>query len=380
MAERGYLLTESDVLVLKELIADFKRTKKPQKSSYRESESDLLPPEVYTAWVPGEGIPAISAEIGTETGTGTGTGAGYNDTVSSAVCDIYRKDSNDILRYTGLTRPVYNLSATAVPGNRWILASRDKWGTWYDAGMVGDSSGSGSGSLTVSEQGGVVNVTDVDRILFRGDQGFVVTDLGGGDALIGLARRGIDVNAQLGVTKLTINGLTGIVASTVSATEAALNGVEAQTTTWGMVTPNAQTWRGTKLFENHPRIDYNNLGDHSGQVFFGPTSVTRSYVGVAPGYGGSFSTPTIHLATGEDVGGTIGIFEIVPNAALGDEVHFRFTAFGSSFTYPPKLLVSTASGVYATGVTGTGGGGDVINGGVVTGLGSGPSLIDGGTW
>lgn len=131
MAE-GYVLSESDVKVLRWLVQR-ERGRKVNTTGRPDTTDPLWqPPEVYVARTPASGIAALVEAPG----TGSGTGA-VADTINFRECDIYRMIVNTTLgtevldRVPSLTKDVYNLSTEAVPGNAWVLAIRDKFGVWY---------------------------------------------------------------------------------------------------------------------------------------------------------------------------------------------------------------------------------------------------------
>lgn len=92
-----------------------------------------LAPEVYVARTPAGGIPARAAGV-----------LGY------ATCQIYQvKTADDApsLYATGVVRRVHNLTATPVAGDAYVLAWRDKFGSWYTFGAT--------------PVGGVINVVNL---------------------------------------------------------------------------------------------------------------------------------------------------------------------------------------------------------------------------
>ncbi len=122
----GYLLSEEDRAILK-LIIEKERSRLISPNYRAPVEPDdqfSLGPEVYVAYTPVGGIPANPT---------TGTAS---DILSSAECEIYRKDENGRMELVeGLTKIVYNLSLVDVPELEWVLLKRDKWGTWFVEGQ-----------------------------------------------------------------------------------------------------------------------------------------------------------------------------------------------------------------------------------------------------
>lgn len=79
--------------------------------------------------------------------TGTGSlndsalvGTGY--LLNQAECDIYRliqySDGQQLERVVGVTRRVYNPDPEPIPGNTFVLITRDKFGTWYVANRMAE--------------------------------------------------------------------------------------------------------------------------------------------------------------------------------------------------------------------------------------------------
>lgn len=124
-------LSDNDVAVLRELVREWRGDRENQDRSPKYPENDHQAPEVYVALTPPGGIPALM-----EPGLGTGTGSGNEANFAS--CAIYRLlpvDGNltafDLHPVFGLNHDVYNLSETAVAGDSWVLAVRDKFGVWW---------------------------------------------------------------------------------------------------------------------------------------------------------------------------------------------------------------------------------------------------------
>ncbi len=155
MADEIYGMSRKDVEDFKALIREY-RTKQRNRTSLRDYDAqDYMTPEVYVARTPTGGIPALEANDGTGT---AGTGTATDDEPGSAECSVYFLDygygtgtgtsSDDHMRFAR-TQFVYNLSSQHIPEHTWILAVRDKFGTWYHV-----ATGPGSGSTP----------TDGDRV------------------------------------------------------------------------------------------------------------------------------------------------------------------------------------------------------------------------
>lgn len=130
--EVGVLFPRSDA----EVISDMVRWWKQQSGKPTPLPSPLLPqaPEVYIAKTPSGGIAAKTDE------PGTGTDSSIAD-VNYANCGLYRidhKSDSDIeVEPLGVTRPVYNLGSTTIPGNLLVLAVRDKAGKFIAVDLAG---------------------------------------------------------------------------------------------------------------------------------------------------------------------------------------------------------------------------------------------------
>lgn len=118
----AYLLSESDRDAIQELLRTWRKSPDPLT---RHIEHPLLyAPEVYIARVGDTGISGLNddADIGTAPGAGS---------PGSAECNIYQLlETGELEIIEGLTRTVYNLRATAISANTWILVVRDKFGRW----------------------------------------------------------------------------------------------------------------------------------------------------------------------------------------------------------------------------------------------------------
>lgn len=142
---------------------------------------DYLPPEVYVARTPPEGIAALvgdftswtgtgtgPTEFGTGTGscrpgwagTGTGTGTGHwgtdDDLPGYAECELYRIVEvchRDTMLHLDKSVRVYNVSTTPIAGDIYIPVMREKFGRWIAA-----QPGSGIGGSLAA--GGRLSVTD----------------------------------------------------------------------------------------------------------------------------------------------------------------------------------------------------------------------------
>lgn len=129
MAERGFYLTERERLLVREVVAQVRRSSGTLMADRGIDDQDIFAPETYLAHTPHGGIPALNNQ-GT---TGTGRDA-EDDVIGSAVCDLYRAiQVGPTWRpsYLGIQRTVFNVSPVAIAGWKWVLVHRDKFGQWY---------------------------------------------------------------------------------------------------------------------------------------------------------------------------------------------------------------------------------------------------------
>lgn len=129
----GYLLSEKDLKVLKELIGSYARrqnaTTERGPTQFLENQESMTP-EVYIAKTPDAGIPA-NVSMGS---TGVGDQPGF------AECQVLRittADPPDIQLITDYKHKVFNLSEDSIEGQKWIVIQRDKFGNWFVAPAVG---------------------------------------------------------------------------------------------------------------------------------------------------------------------------------------------------------------------------------------------------
>jgi hypothetical protein len=130
-----YTFSEAEISLLKEMANSYRGRRRNTSNRsdddyWDESQNSFT----YIALTPDEGIDAL-----TQPGTGTGTNFpdAEGDIPGSAECDIYRIYPPDTLgglytlrAITYLTETVYNLSQSAVEGNRWVLITQDRFANW----------------------------------------------------------------------------------------------------------------------------------------------------------------------------------------------------------------------------------------------------------
>lgn len=131
-----YVLNESDKQAIQELLADKRNRRNPLRTQHPGETSQS--PEVYIARTPYAGIPALALEPGTASGQ-------ENDQPGYADCTIYQilnEGSVPSLEQTGaIPKRVYNLSESSLPGDTWVVAVRDKFGSWFALTPVGGFTG-----------------------------------------------------------------------------------------------------------------------------------------------------------------------------------------------------------------------------------------------
>lgn len=120
----GYLLTERDRAIMREIVAEVRRTIGNTTGRAGVEWDEHQAPEVYVAKTPSGGIPALA-----------------NDEPGSAACYVYRIIEGSI-GSIGARRIIYNLGSTAVSGDEWIPVIRDKFGAWLVAGGGAGDTGS----------------------------------------------------------------------------------------------------------------------------------------------------------------------------------------------------------------------------------------------
>lgn len=194
--EPAYYLNESDRKAISEMLAKSKgrSVNTPRGAPGDDTE---YAPEVYVVLTPSGGIPAMGAA---RPGTGS-TG----DDPGSAECRVYQLISTGLI-YCGFSVLVYNLSDTAVRGNDWYVATRDKFGTWYVPPGISSSGGGGSGSLTVTTVDGSPSYTGITTLRLDEADGFVLTNPSAGIARIDIADASTSQTGVVNTTTQTFGG------------------------------------------------------------------------------------------------------------------------------------------------------------------------------
>ncbi len=145
----GVFLTPAEYAVFTRMAAEYTRSRKSKPTRDQIGgldDNDHPAPESYVAFTPDSGIPALDHAL---LPTGTGTTALGDDVPGAAPCRIFRVlgdwETGDDHMYPVNIFPVtvYNLSDTAIPGNTWIVITRDKAGYWWAL------AGGGGGSVSV---------------------------------------------------------------------------------------------------------------------------------------------------------------------------------------------------------------------------------------
>lgn len=134
-------MSDGDLAVLRAMVADF-RAKKGRginRPSSSPPDDDLLwTPEVYVAYTP-SAIAALDTNA---------TGTPADDVATGVDCRMFRLNESDgTFTDINLTRKLYNLASSDIPGGAWVLAVRDKFGRW----IAVPTSASGDGSSSCSD-------------------------------------------------------------------------------------------------------------------------------------------------------------------------------------------------------------------------------------
>lgn len=131
-------LDDRDRRLIQELIRTSKSARPPVGRELEDLQDDA--PEVYVARTPVGGIDGLQEE----------TGTGINDRPGYATCNIYRILSINsiptLFPIPSLTKRVYNLSHDRIGGNRWVMVTRDKLGSWYTT-MFPEDTDTGTGTF-----------------------------------------------------------------------------------------------------------------------------------------------------------------------------------------------------------------------------------------
>lgn len=128
-----YTLSEPDREKFLQMWRDFVSRRGPQQR--QDTTKPPQAPEVYVARTPTAGIPALGVE-----GTGTST----DDVPGSADCPIYQlvdapgtAEDAFLSKVGQVEHTVYNVGEEDVPGDRWVVIIRDKFGKWLVVGNEG---------------------------------------------------------------------------------------------------------------------------------------------------------------------------------------------------------------------------------------------------
>ena len=149
-----HLVSEAEAVILREMVKEYKNRKHSNPVTNTPNQT-YYAPEVYIAYPPSGGIPAL--ERAADTGTLVpGTASGDFDRPGSAECSIYRIVASvdgieELIPVDGITRIVYNITTSTIPQD-WISVKRDKWGSW-----LADTGGTGSAACT--PQNAIMKIT-----------------------------------------------------------------------------------------------------------------------------------------------------------------------------------------------------------------------------
>lgn len=127
-----FFLSGDDRNTLRDMVADWRRRVRNTTGRPAPEDEGYLTPEVYLARTPAAGIPAMDANA---------TGTGLDDEPGAAECDIYRVTDEGgavgVARSSARQRKVYNLSESAIEGDRWLIVARTKDGKWLPLDPAG---------------------------------------------------------------------------------------------------------------------------------------------------------------------------------------------------------------------------------------------------
>ena len=151
--DKGYLLSDDDAAVLRELVAWYRQRTPPLNPTQRPRSLDdpaaLLPStDIYIAYTL-NGIPAMTGSPGTGSGSTLHPGRG--------LCDVWRiapgqpgtgsVSDNELFRVGSVVNLlVKNVTFSAIPADSWFPVGRDKWGSW----LALQGGGGGGGGTTAS--------------------------------------------------------------------------------------------------------------------------------------------------------------------------------------------------------------------------------------
>lgn len=132
------VLSEKDLAILKEMVQDWERNRRPLRSVFRSltEGDDQNSPDVYIAKPPVGGIPALEG----------GDEPAEDDIPGKAECEIYQiihnGDTSPTLKKLDIAdKLVYNVSKSDIPETKWTVISRTKTGKWVVP--LGGSGGGG---------------------------------------------------------------------------------------------------------------------------------------------------------------------------------------------------------------------------------------------
>lgn len=202
-------LSEAAIEEIREIVR-LERERTTRTRGQRPDADELWTPEVYLAYTPADGVPG-----GVPSGTGSDVGA---------ECAVYRRIGNQRVPIQGLTRICYNVNEESIPGNKWVLAKRDKWDTWWvestsaedDEGVPGNGPGGGPCSLAALGPNDCIKATGPSNWVLlqpNGDRSWTSADADTGTAyeeLEYLGCRGTLVaewNSATGLLDLFLDGL-----------------------------------------------------------------------------------------------------------------------------------------------------------------------------
>lgn len=178
MATTHYVLSERDRELMQRTIDEVRRLYfNARVPGYSYDDVDYQTPEVLVVLTPPEGIARASVTAS----TGTGSPSLEDNSVPSAECTVFGPedvtDTEATLAETDRTLTVYNISTdTDVPGDKWILAVKEKYGYWIAVSGFGgseaiDDPGTGTGTGITGGYCDLAAIRRTDCITVSTDQG-----------------------------------------------------------------------------------------------------------------------------------------------------------------------------------------------------------------
>jgi hypothetical protein len=136
-----YALTPAEYALWRRMSQAFAQMNSNPRSRPKNEQIDhqeMMSPQKYVFRTPPRGIPGLVVqEVTTGSGSGTGTQTKHHYIPGSVECISWKRmiDPEDgvesLVEMEDVKRVLYNLSTCRVPGNTFITAEMDIWGTWW---------------------------------------------------------------------------------------------------------------------------------------------------------------------------------------------------------------------------------------------------------